>query len=98
MEERYGVKGTLCEGVFFTEATIVLAEHIKRVSIEISRQNANLAEVKRTLASKASSAGATAVMNFRYGQKAHPWWEQILSFKWDTESWHGEGDAVRPPQ
>ena len=94
MERRFGVAGTTTDGIFFTEDVIHGAMPRRRLHIEISRQNANLTDVKKRLAAEARAAGATAVMNFRYGQKAHAWWEQILRFKWDTESWHGEGDAV----
>jgi uncharacterized protein YbjQ (UPF0145 family) len=93
METRFGVQGTTTDGVFFTEATIPNATMCRRIKVEISRQNANLSQVKERMASEARNAGASAVMNFRYGQRAHPWWE-MFAFKWDTESWHGEGDAV----
>lgn len=93
MEERFGVKGTVANGIFFTESAIRDAAVIKHISVEISRQNANLSEVKARLAGIARDLGGSAVMNFRYGQKAHPWW-QLYALKWDTESWHGEGDVV----
>ena len=35
-----------------------------------------------------------AIINFKYGQRAHQWGEKAFTFKWDTESWYGEGDAV----
>jgi uncharacterized protein YbjQ (UPF0145 family) len=47
------------------------------------------------MAREAKSIGANAIMNFKYGQKKHKTWELVLTFKWDTESWHGEGDAVK---
>jgi hypothetical protein len=94
MERRFGVRGIISNGSFFTEETIHNAHIIKPLSVEISRQNSNLDEVKRNLAQLAISIGATVIMNFRYGQKKHEWWELIFTFKWDTESWHGEGDAV----
>jgi hypothetical protein len=95
MEQRFGVPGTTTDGIFFTEVSIPGAAVRRRISVEISRQNANLSEVKRRMASEARAAGASAIMNFRYGQKAHPWWELVFTFKWDTESWHGEGEAVK---
>jgi hypothetical protein len=95
MRSRFGVDGTECEGIFFTESSILRASQIKRLKVEISLQNSNLLEVKRRLARQAKSVGATAITNFRYGQKSHTWWELLLNFKWDTESWYGEGDAVR---
>jgi hypothetical protein len=95
METRYGVNGTICDGVFFTEQIIPGASAIEHLHCEISRQNSNLTEVKQSLADQASRYNANVVMNFRYGQKKHEWWELVFTFKWDTESWHGEGDAVK---
>jgi len=95
METRFGVQGTVLNEIFFTEHTIPSASPIRHLHVEISRQNANLMEVKDKLVQEAKSIGATAIMNFRYGQKKHEWWELVFTFKWDTESWHGEGDAVR---
>lgn len=95
MEQRFGVHGNVAGGIFFTETSIPNAVRIRRVKVEISRQNANLTLVKERLAGEARLLGATAIMNFKYGQRAHAWWEQVLTFKWDTESWHGEGDAVK---
>ena len=58
-------------------------------------QNADLGEVKQRLAREARAIGATVLMNFRYGQKKHQWWELVFTLKWDTESWQGDGDAVK---
>ena len=80
--------------MFFTEAKMNVPS-IRRIAVEISRQNSNLDAVKSQMAAKARSAGANAIVGFAYGQRAHPWWKQFLSFKWDSESWYGEGDAVR---
>ncbi len=91
MEERYGVRGTVQDDVFFTEDAISRAATVRHLHVEISRQNANLTEVKRALAIEVRGCGGNALANFRYGQRARKWW----SFGWDTESWHGEGDAVR---
>ncbi len=95
METRSGVKGILCNGVFFTEESIPSASVLKHVQVEISRQNSNLAEVKDRLARETLFLGGSAIMNFRYGQRAHKWWELVFTLKWDTESWHGEGDAIK---
>lgn len=95
MENRFGVKGTMCDGVFFTETTVPGATIIRHLHLEISRQNSDLGEIKQSLAREARSVGATVVMNFRYGQKKHPWWELVFTFKWDTESWHGDGDVAK---
>lgn len=93
MDDRYGVKGTVQDGVFFTEAPIPGAKVIKHLHVEISRQNATLGEVKSQLAAEVKACGGTALMGFQYGQKKHDW-TQLFALKWDTESWHGEGDAV----
>jgi hypothetical protein len=95
MEERYGVKGTISDGIFFTESSIPNILTLQHFHVEISRQNSNLAEVKELLAKKVISAGGNVLMNFSYGQKKHQWWELVFTFKWDTESWHGQGDAVK---
>jgi hypothetical protein len=85
----------MTDGIFFTEVAIPGATRQRRISVEISRQNANLSDVKQRMAAEARAAGASAIMNFRYGQKAHAWWEVVFTLKWDTESWHGEGEAVQ---
>lgn len=95
METRNGVRGVVFDDVFFCEVGIPNATPIKPLHVEISLQNSNLDEVKRRLAEEAKRLGANAIMNFHYGQKKHEWWELIFTFKWDTESWHGEGVAVR---
>jgi len=95
MEDRYGVKGTVTEGVFFTEQAIPGRPVLRRVQVEISRQNANLVEVKRKLASEVKASGGNALANFSYGQRKHNWLDYVLSFKWDTESWYGEGDVLK---
>ena len=95
METRFGTEGTMHDDVFFTENRVTSAEPIKHIHVEISRQNSNLFEVKSQMAREAKIIGANIIMNFRYGQKKHKSWELILTFKWDTESWHGEGDAAK---
>ena len=51
MIERHGVKGTVQDGVFFTEGLIKGARIIKHLHVgEISRQNSMLSEVKSRLA------------------------------------------------
>jgi hypothetical protein len=94
MEVKFGVKGTVYNEVFFTEDRILGASTIQHIHEEISRQNSNLTELKNEISRSAKLLGANVVMNFRYGQKKHEWWE-LFAFKWDTESWHGEGDAVK---
>jgi hypothetical protein len=95
MDIRFGVRGTVYDGVFFTEAHIPGTKVIRHLNVEISRQNADLSEVKQRLAAGAHDCDGTAIMNFRYGQKKHHSWELLFTFKWDTESWHGSGDAVK---
>ncbi|MGA9118548.1 MAG: hypothetical protein WB699_04215 [Bacteroidota bacterium] len=95
MEQRAGVSGTILNEVFFTEERIPGATVLKHLRVEISRQNANLGEVKARLSHKAKRRGADAVMSFRYGQTKHRWWQLFFLFRWDTESWFGEGDAIK---
>ena len=94
-EDRYGVKGTTTEGVFFTEQEIPGTAVIRRVQVEISRQNANLGEVKQKLAAEVKASGGNTLANFSYGQRKHNWLDYVLSFKWDTESWYGEGAVLK---
>lgn len=95
MQEQFGVMGNWHDGVFFTEGAVQGAvTNLGAVSAEISRQNANLTEVKSQLAAQAKRKGANVIQQFTYGQKAHKWWEQVFTLKWDTESWHGSGQAV----
>jgi hypothetical protein len=95
-------RGTWLDGVFFCEAPLV-GQTVQPVKAEISRQNANLGLVKSELARLARSKNANAVAQFRYGQRSHRPLE-LLKFKWDTESWFGEGIAMQvepsslPPQ
>ena len=53
METRFGVRGNVYEGVFFTENAVPGATTIRHLHVEISRQNADLGEVKRRLAQEA---------------------------------------------
>jgi hypothetical protein len=88
MEERHGARGTVAEGIFFTEGSVEgeLKGHLKA---SIHGQNANLGKVKRALAQQAQRKGATVVANFRYGQKR-------AFFAWDDMRWFGEGDGIAP--
>ncbi|MEX0754714.1 MAG: hypothetical protein WD556_06285 [Actinomycetota bacterium] len=96
-ENRYGVAGNVHAGVFFTELTIPQADVIDFIRIEISRQNAHLGLVKDKMAQEANRKGAVVIQKFRYGQRAHKWWQQAFTLKWDSESWYGEGQACAPP-
>jgi hypothetical protein len=95
MEEKSGLTGNTFEQVFFSEQPPPPgAERLGPVRVEISRQNSNLLEVKSLLAQKARSMGANAIAGFIYGQRAHRGLK-LLAFKWDSESWYGEGEAIR---
>ena len=94
MLEKFGLKGTEKLDIFFSEKNSTEGELKKKLVVEISRQNANLSQLKEKMAMEAKAAGANAIINFKYGQRAHQWWEKAFTFKWDTESWYGEGDAV----
>lgn len=41
------------------------------------------------------AGGNAALVGFRYGQRSHSVFAQVLTLKWDTESWHGEGYTAR---
>ena len=98
MEKFAGAHGNWHQSVFFTEGVVQVPVHSRgRIQVEISRQNSNLTEVKNEMARQATAKGANAIQNFQYGQKAHKWWELVFTFKWDTESWHGAGDAITVP-
>jgi Domain of unknown function (DUF4177) len=85
-----GISGQVVNGVFLTEGAPPGGQFVRRVAVEISRQNSNPAQVQEQLADQARQAGANAVCNLRYGQRAHRGLA-LVAFKWDTESWHGEG-------
>ena len=92
---RFGLLGTELNGIFFTESLAPPGTQVLRaIHIQKSRQNLNLGVIKELMADEARHAGANAIVGFRYGQRAHKWWQQAFTFKWDTESWHGEGQAV----
>ena len=94
MDTRSGVQGLVHNEIFFTEQRVPDVTIVQHIHSEISRQNSNLDEIKDELARQAKSVGGNAVINFKYGQKKHEWWELVFAFKWDTESWHGEGDVT----
>jgi hypothetical protein len=86
-------RGTWLDGIFFCEGALA-GEPLGTVRAEISRQNANLFLVKTELAKAVRQRGGNALAEFRYGQRSHRPLE-LLKFKWDTESWVGEGLATR---
>lgn len=84
--------GTWHDGVFFTEAPAESARlPLTPIKVEISRQNSDLRQVKSKLAKEVKAMGGNALVGFTYGQRSHSIWQQIFTFKWDTESWHGGG-------
>jgi hypothetical protein len=87
------MRGNNFNGVFFTEQAVPNARLLGPVRVEISRQNSNLFEVKTEISKQVLNHGGNALVNFRYGQRPHRGLK-LLAFKWDTESWHGEGDAA----
>ena len=95
MVERAGLSGNEVDGIFFSEGyappgVIV----IRKISVSRNRQNSNLNEIKSMMAREARSAGANSIVGFKYGQRSHKWWQLVFTFKWDSEAWYGEGDAV----
>ncbi|MBC7762310.1 MAG: hypothetical protein H7201_11055 [Candidatus Saccharibacteria bacterium] len=96
MEEKSGLSGSTFDGVFFTEgaAQNLTVDGVK-LTVEVSRQNANLHEVKKRLAAQVLVRGGNALVDFEYGQKSHSVLQQLFTFKWDSESWHGSGYAAR---
>jgi hypothetical protein len=94
MEERFGVRGNEHDGVFFSEQAVTEGIEVRPIRVEISRQNSDLNAIKKKMAGEAQQAGANVIGSFAYGQRKHPWWKLFL-FKWDTESWYGEGIARR---
>jgi hypothetical protein len=92
VEERAGLRGNHHNGIFFSEQA---SSHptVRTISVKKNRQNFTLAQIKDLMAAEAVSAGANAIVEFKYGQRSHKWYQHLL-IKWDTESWYGEGRAV----
>jgi len=83
------------DGIFFTEENIPnIIENLGPINVQISGQN-RLAEIKKRMIKIAKSKSANAIMNYQCDQKSHKWWEQVFTLKWDSESWHGTGIAVK---
>lgn len=95
MFNRAGLSGNEVHGIFFSEGFAPPGvKVIRRISVSRNRQNSNLNEIKTMMAKYARSAGANAIVGFKYGQRSHKWWQLVFTFKWDSEAWYGEGDAV----
>jgi hypothetical protein len=88
LEKKY--KGTVLNGIFFTELDISEPYSILRsIKVRSEKMNANLAFVKQKMAKEAKQLSADAIIRFKYGQK-----RSLLSL-WDDTVWYGEGDAVK---
>ena len=94
--EWHGARGAMHRGVFITEQGLP-GEDLGRLSVTIGRQNADLGQIKEKLAAEALARGANAVALLSYGQRKHSTGQLINPFRWDTESWFGEGQALRVP-
>jgi hypothetical protein len=94
--EWHGVRGTVHDGVFVTESDLP-GESLGSVSATIGRQNADLNQVKHKLAQEAAKRGGNAVALLQYGQRKHGPMKLMNPFRWDTESWFGQGEARRVP-
>ena len=92
MEEFGGLKGNYHGGIFFSEQSSE-APTRQLINATKNRQNFTLTQIKDMMAVQARSAGANAIVDFRYGQRSHKWYQQ-LTIKWDSEAWFGEGRAV----
>ena len=92
MDELGGLKGNFHNGIFFSEQSCG-AQTLITISVKKNRQNFSVTQIKDMMVVEAKSAGANAIVDFKYGQKAHKWYQQI-GLKWDTEAWFGEGRAV----
>ena len=86
MEERFGQRGTVVDGVFFTEGPLP-GEDRGSAAVTIGRQNSNLSEVKQRLVQQVLDRGGNALSDFEYGQAGRKWWK----IGWDEEQWYGSG-------
>ena len=94
--EWHGARGTIHRGVFITEQGLP-GDDLGTLSVSIGRQNADLGQIKERLAAEALARGANAIAQLSYGQRRHGPGQLINPFRWDTESWFGEGQALRVP-
>lgn len=86
MIERFGATGTEQDGVFFCEHAVAGTGR-GHVRVQIPGQNHTLTQVKQRMAAQAKRKGATAIANFKCGQRRAFW-------AWDDGKWYGEGDAI----
>jgi hypothetical protein len=91
--ERYGVRGSEADGVFFTEAAAIEgARALGEVEIKIGGQNKDIRDVKRELARAVIAKGGNALVAFKDGQRGNSWFNSLGWF--DSEHWYGSGMAV----
>ena len=88
MIERYGRKGTEYDGVFFTEGPITVGAKLGELKVDSRKQNTNLDELKKQLASEVKRLGGNALENFKYVQQG-----TVMSFS--STRWRATGTAVR---
>ncbi len=94
--ERYGVRGSEADGVFFTEApSIAGARVLGEVNVKIGGQNKDIRDIKRELAKRVRQKGGNALVAFKYGQHGNSWWQSFGLV--DSEHWYGSGVAVVAP-
>jgi len=86
--ERFGRKGTEYDGVFFTEGPIPVGVKLGELKVESRKQNTNLEELKKQLASQVKRLGGNALENFDYVQQG-----TVLSFS--STRWRATGTAVK---
>jgi hypothetical protein len=86
--ERYGRKGTEFDGVFFTEGPISSGVKLGELKADSRKQNTNLDELKKQLASEVKRLGGNALENFNYVQ-------QGTVFSFSSVRWRATGTAVR---
>ena len=88
MIEKFGRKGTECDGVFFTEGRIEGGVIVGNLVVESRRQNTSLDTLKQELAAKVRALGGNALDNFNYVQ-------QGTVFSFSSTRWRASGNAVR---
>jgi hypothetical protein len=85
---------SIFDGILFVEGCVSEARRLRKVSVVLSGFGAQLKtldDVRRRLAADARRAGANAVIEFTYGQKAS-WWSL------DHVKWRGAGVAAQIPR
>jgi membrane protease subunit (stomatin/prohibitin family) len=82
-----GLSGHVFEGVFFSEQGLLNVPVLFHCTAHSNIQNTNIDTLKRTLAMQAKAAGANAVINFKYAQRAN-----FMSMS--SVSWDASGEAV----